>query len=99
MIDVETEEVVALSRAARWVPQVRNKQVHSSTMWRWHMNGIKGIRLEVIKIGGTTCTSREALARFFERLTVDKPSPTYRTRRQREREIAAAERELEAEGI
>jgi hypothetical protein len=29
---------------------------------------VRGIRLEVIRVGGTLCTSVEALQRFFERL-------------------------------
>ena len=40
-----------------------------STLFRWASKGLRGVRLEVIRIGGTQCTSVEALARFFHRLS------------------------------
>jgi len=40
------------------------KRVHISAVYRWVQRGIKGVRLEAIRIGGTTYTSREALQRF-----------------------------------
>jgi hypothetical protein len=38
-------------------------------MWRWAEYGVAGIRLETIYIGAVRYTSREALQRFFERVT------------------------------
>ena len=35
-----------------------------SAIYRWMQRGIKGVRLDAIRIGGTTYTSREALQRF-----------------------------------
>lgn len=44
------------------------------------------VRLETIQLGGTKCTSLEALQRFFDRLTGDTAIeyPPRRTNRQRQ---------------
>jgi hypothetical protein len=57
--------------------------------------------LECLQVGGTRCTSREALARFFDRLThADGPQPEpSRTTWQRDAATARAERELDKAGI
>ena len=54
---------------------------HISTLFRYANPGLRGIRLETIKKGGATHTSREALGRFFAALTerrygVGRPRPT-----------------------
>ncbi|MBN1854575.1 MAG: DUF1580 domain-containing protein [Pirellulales bacterium] len=76
-------------------------QPNSATLWRWRTYGARGVKLETILIGGRRYTSREALERFIERTTAaaDGISCPARTHRQREKAIAAAERELEALGI
>lgn len=43
--------------------------MNRATLHRWATDGLKGVRLEVIRIGGTTCTSKSALQRFFNALT------------------------------
>jgi hypothetical protein len=43
------------------------------------------VKLEVIKVGGTTCTSQEALQRFFDRLTGDMPVITRPTQNAKQR--------------
>jgi hypothetical protein len=63
------EEVISLPTAAKLLPRRRGgKKVHTSTIYRWTVTGLRGIVLESLQIGGTRCTSREALQRFFERL-------------------------------
>ena len=59
------------------------------------------VRLETIRVGGTKCTSLEALQRFFGRLTDDRTVvyPPTRTKRQRLRAIERAERELTETGF
>ena len=47
----------------------RGRKLHKSTAFRWANPGVRGIRLEVLRIGGTLCTTVPALQRFFERLT------------------------------
>lgn len=100
MIDPSTETLVSLTEAAASLPRRRaGRKPHVSTLYRWSMAGCRGVVLETLAVGGTRCTSREALARFFARLTAQsgvpsKPS-TYRSPGRRDREVARALRELE----
>ncbi|MBN2025123.1 MAG: DUF1580 domain-containing protein [Pirellulales bacterium] len=79
------------------------KRPHVSCLYRWSTAGCKGEVLETLQVGGTRCTSREALARFFRRLSrglpADRPETPLRHARRRRREVAVAVRELEREGL
>lgn len=60
------EEVLSLTDAAKLLPRRRRgKKPHSSTLYRWATVGLRGVTLETLRVGGTLCTSREALQRFF----------------------------------
>lgn len=106
-IDVFSEQVVSLTEATKKLPKVRRgKPPHVSTLYRWVLAGKKCpdgsiARLETVKIGGATCTSLEALQRFFDRLTGEQQivSPPTMTQRQRLRRIRQAEEELRRAGI
>lgn len=103
MIDPTTEHLVSLTDATKLLPARRGgKRPHVSCIYRWTVSGCKGIKLESIQVGGTRCTSREALGRFFERLSQGVGStahqPTVRTPNRRARDVAQAERELNAAG-
>lgn len=65
-IDPFTEEVFTLSQVPK---RLRGRRVHSSTVFRWVQRGLNGRKLETIKIGGVTCTSENALRRFFNLLS------------------------------
>ncbi len=70
MIDTLTETVLTLAQAAEELPRRRlGRKTHVSTLSRWATGGHRGIVLETIRIGGSRCTSREALQRFFEQLS------------------------------
>lgn len=70
MIDTNTETVISLAEAASSLPRRRaGKRPHVTCIYRWTTSGCRGVVLESIQVGGTRCTSREALARFFRRLT------------------------------
>ena len=70
MINVTTEEVLPLSAAAKLLPRRRRgRPVAMATLYRWASSGLHGVRLEVVRVGGTTCTTRAALQRFCEELT------------------------------
>jgi hypothetical protein len=81
VIDITNEDLKPLAdAAAEWVPRRRRgRKCHVSTLYRWATAGCRGIRLETIQVGGTCCTSREALQRFFEALTLARGGPTGRT--------------------
>ena len=70
VIDISTETLIPLRDAPRHLPARPNgKRVHVSACYRWTSRGVCGVRLEAIKIGGSTYTSIEALQRFAERLS------------------------------
>ena len=101
MIDITTEEVVSLSEAAKLkcLPRRRKgKRPHVATLYRWAQRGFNGVTLETLQVGGTLCTSIEALQRFFDRLSESDAPPT-QPKHQRQMEIDRAESELEAAGI
>ena len=102
-INVFEESVLSLTEAAKLLPRRRRgRKVHVSCIFRWAQAGLKSasgmvVRLETVRVGGTKCTSKEALQRFFDRLQDPSPPevspayPTLRVRNARERQI---EREL-----
>ena len=95
MIDIHSEEILPLNKALNaWVPT----RPHLSTGWRWAHRGVRGHKLETIRIGGVTCTSRQAIERFLSALNGRDVTPVT-TSRTRESEIARAERELAAAGV
>jgi Protein of unknown function (DUF1580) len=70
MIDYENETVFPLTEAPAQVPLRRGgKKINLATVYRWSTRGIRGVVLETIQIGGTRCTSAQALQRFFDRLS------------------------------
>lgn len=71
MIDIRTEKTFPLSQIAKRdeLPRRRRgKPLNVATLYRWAKNGLRGGRLETIQVGGTLCTSVEALQRFFDAL-------------------------------
>ena len=70
MIDSQSEGLQSLGQAADSLPRRREgRKTHVSTLFRWSTVGCRGVVLETLQVGGTRCTSREALQRFFERLS------------------------------
>ncbi len=70
MIDLFQETIVSLRDAAKLCPsRRRGKKPHISCLYRWTKSGCRGVRLESLQVGGTRCTSKQALRRFFEALT------------------------------
>lgn len=100
MIDLSTETVVTLTDAINHLPERRGgKRPHVATLYRWGQRGIRGVRLEILQVGGTKCTSLEALQRFFDRLSADGQPAPVRTPKQRQRAIDRAEAELAEAGL
>ena len=70
MINIDTETVVTFREASKKLPIRREgKKPHVATFYRWSKCGLRGVCLETIQVGGTLCTSLEALQRFFDRLS------------------------------
>ena len=97
LIDPLHEELLSLREAATLCPRRRGgKRPHVSCLYRWTTSGVRGVKLESMQVGATRCTTREALSRFFQRLSgnpagVLRPSP--------DRSIAELNRELDREGL
>lgn len=96
-IDVQEEQVISLREACGILPRRRaGKKPAIETLYRWSLRGCRGIRLETVQVGGTRCTSVEALQRFFDALTsaADAAQPALSTApvltATRRREVAAA---------
>ncbi|TWU13880.1 hypothetical protein CA54_27210 [Symmachiella macrocystis] len=93
-IDLANETPITLAKAAQTLP---GGAVHVSTIHRWRMKGVRGVRLETFLRGGIRYTTDEAIERFFAATTAaaDGDTPPVRTLRRREREITAAERDFD----
>ena len=97
MIDISNEQLVPLREVPELLPpRPTGKKVHISAVYRWSRRGIRGVRLDVITIGGTTYTSKEALQRFgdgYKQGTV-MPHISQTTPRSRRRQIDQAARQV-----
>ena len=106
-IDIDAERVVSLTEATKRLPTRRQgKRPNVATLYRWSTVGCRGVVLETGQIGGTRCTSIEALQRFVDRLTDAAgaacpagPSCSPAPARNRARAIHAAEKRLAAAGV
>jgi hypothetical protein len=96
MIDITQEELISITQAASIIPRRRaGRKCHIATIYRWIQRGVKGVRLEAIQVGGTRCTSSEALQRFFNALS-NFPAPyTAPIPSQRKRMLEEVDRELD----
>ena len=101
MIDTATESLLSLAQAAHGLPRRRRgRKTHVSTLYRWTATGCRGVLLEYVQVGSTRCTSREALQRFFGRLTgTPLPPPSPRSTSASRRSAERADRELARLGL
>ena len=98
----ENEVIISLKDAAEMLPKRRGgKCVNVSTLYRWTTIGCRGAVLASIQIGGTRCTSKQALQQFFEQLTAGcQPRPCQpRLSSRRDRRRLQAERRLDDVGV
>ncbi len=95
-IDPISEQLITLNEAAGFCPRrYEGRKPHITTIRRWADCGYRGIQLETLQTPGGLCTSKEALCRFFNRLTATRRS-VQRTGRPRrdEKRLASVERKL-----
>ena len=99
-IDPLSEEVVSLTEATKLLPhRRRGKRPHVSCIYRWTTSGCRGVILESIQVGGTRCTSKQALARFFERLTNANSGETHQSPPRQRGAAEDADRKLREQGF
>jgi hypothetical protein len=97
---INDETVLTLTEAAKMLPRRRGgKRPHVSTLYRWGSRGLRGIVLETIQIGGTTCTSFEALQRFFSHLSEPRNAVPNICKQTRQRNVQEAIDLLSEEGF
>lgn len=104
MIDVTKDEMLSLSEVCNRLKVTKKPAL--STVRRW-TQGIRGTRLETIRVGGAVMTSLQALQDFCDRLGqvdagVRVPTPSAsegRTRAGRRKAIDSADRELDRLGL
>lgn len=87
-IDPLAGGLLTLAQAVRLFPsRRRDSRLAISTLWRWATRGLRGTRLEVIKVGGVTYTTATAVRDFIERTNSaagsqqSHSSPSLRSRR------------------
>jgi uncharacterized protein DUF1580 len=100
-IDTKIEGLISLAAAARLLPERRRgKRPHISCMYRWTTKGCRGVILESVMVGGTRCTSREALTRFISRLTnLQQSGPAPISTTARREHLDTIEQQLDTEGF
>ena len=101
MIDISRERVITFTEAAGHLPRRRmGRRPHVATLYRWTQRGLRGVRLESIQIGGSLCTSVEAMQRFFNRLGGGDESPAASSpSADRAKAVSQAEQVCKAAGI
>jgi hypothetical protein len=104
MIDIWAETIFFLTRPPHILTcDGQAPEIHKSTLRRWTVSGCRGVVLEHIQVGSRRASSKEALQRFFDRLTElggssETPSPS-RTNVQRQRQSQIAAEQLEKLGV
>jgi hypothetical protein len=93
MVCLQQETALTLEEARKRCPTRPNL----STIWRWTLQGVRGVKLESFVFAGRRLTTVEALQRFQERtaLAADgakSPPQTQPTRRIQQKQVAAAKR-------
>lgn len=95
MIDIQSETLLTFAEAAKRLPGRPNL----STLHRWRLAGVRGVKLETCLIGGKRYCSVESLDRFVRRLTEGQRSSTAPTGRATKKVRNNAIRRLDNAGI
>lgn len=88
---IRNEKLILLTEAAKEIPG-KNGRLSIRALYRWIAKGVKGARLETVKVGGRVMTSHEAVQRFIAATNQGRePTPACAIRSPAERERAARE--------
>jgi len=94
-IDLGQETLIPVGQIPKLLPPRPNgKRVHISACYRWITRGIRGVKLEVVRIGGSTYTSHEAIARFAAHLSLPNDSSPSALSARRQKQIEQARNRL-----
>ncbi|MCO8125075.1 DUF1580 domain-containing protein [Stieleria sp. TO1_6] len=64
--NVLAEDVLTLKQARNELRHILGRRPDRTTLYRWCLRGIGGVRLEHCRVGQVIVTSRQALTRFIE---------------------------------
>lgn len=74
------EGLLSLREAAKSLPAIAGTTPAASTLHRWCRRGVKGCRLEYVRVGRNMATTQSALNRFLESLALVDGATTVRHR-------------------
>jgi hypothetical protein len=98
-IDVQSETLVSFSDARSAFPG-NVRRLSLATLHRWRLNGVRGVKLATVLIGGLRYTSLEAIVRFIAaQNAADVPAAPTITATQRRRQSEAARLALQEMGL
>ncbi len=95
MIKLSTETVFPVTDAPKHIPG----RPSQASVWRWVLQGVGGIKLESILVGGKRFTSAEAIQRFCDKRTSAADGDTSTARISRQQDIQHADHECREAGI
>lgn len=93
MIDIASERLIRFCEASKHIPG----RPHVSALYRWLKHPVHPI--ETVLVGGRRWTSVEAIERFVARCSGEAVEAPAATSARRHREIADAEKRLDAAGV
>jgi len=63
-LGILSEDVISIAEARDELTPILGVRLDRTTLWRWTMRGVGGVRLEHLRIGGRVVTSKQAITRF-----------------------------------
>tara|TARA_R110002049_G_scaffold72490_7_gene187575 strand:- start:159607 stop:159864 length:258 start_codon:yes stop_codon:yes gene_type:complete len=61
-----TEDVLTLQDARKELAEITGRRPDKTTLYRWCLRGVGGVKLEHIRLGNRILVSRQSLTRFIE---------------------------------
>ena len=69
--ELKRQRVLTLSQAAALIGNYLGRKPSISTCWRWALKGVRGSKLESIRVGGKVYTTEPAIRTFITTLSTD----------------------------
>jgi len=95
----DSHKLVPISQALAMFP---GRRPHISTVWRWGQKGVRGVKLEIVRVGGRAYVSLGAIDRFVSATSAGVTATGRRPNElpaQRRASIAAARAHLDSIGM
>lgn len=67
-----TEDLISIREAAAEWPAASGKRKAVQPIYRYAHRGVRGVKLEVMKVGHCYVTSRQAITRFLTAINADR---------------------------